>query len=402
MKICNSELCTGCMACYNVCYNEAIKLQEDQEGFLRPYITHENCLQCGLCRDVCPANKELTESHIEKQVYACWNNDSLTKQASTSGGSFTAFAEVILAKGGKVYGAAFNQAFNVEHISVNHSDELGRIRGSKYVQSAINHTYRQIKEDLSSGHLVLFSGTPCQVDALYSFLGKRFSGKLYTLDLVCHGVPSPKVWHDYIASLEKKYKSKIVDIKFRDKTQSWHRYKFKFTFESSKIYTNDLFHDPYSCGFLRNYFLRPSCHTCKYTNVNRPSDITIGDFWGYGADPHNQDDDTGISMVMLNTTDGCALFDEAKKDMTYLRQPIELALNGNQPLREPSMAPQNRDEFWNAYRSKGFSYVSKKYLFPFVNHFPFNPIVWLKTFTYQILGNNVYTKIKQLICNHPK
>ncbi len=393
MMICDRELCTGCMACYNACHNKAIKIQADQEGFLRPHIVEENCTQCGVCRNVCPANKPLTINN-NPQVYACWNNNPLTKQASTSGGAFTAFAEIILAMGGKVYGAAFNQDFNVVHTSVDCSDQLWKMRGSKYVQSEIGLTYKQIKEDLANGHMVLFSGTPCQVDALYSFLGKRYSGRLYTLDLLCHGAPSPKVWGDYMDHLQKKYKSKITDVKFRDKKNGWHRYHLKVTFESSEIYTNDLFHDPYSCGFLRNYFLRPSCHNCKYANTNRTSDITIGDFWGYGANPDNRDDDTGISLIILNTPNGHILFDEAKSDMTCLSQTLELAVNGNPALRIPAMPPQDREDFWSAYRTKPFSYVSKKYLYPMVDYTPKNPILRMKMFAYRMLGENVYAKIK--------
>lgn len=397
MKICNDELCTGCMACYNICHSKAIQCKADSEGFLRPYILQEKCVSCGLCRDVCPANKELPDKHMDKQVYACWNNDFSTKQTSTSGGAFTAFAEVILAKGGKVYGAAFDENFDVAHISVSQPDQLWKLRGSKYVQSDIRLTYKNIKDDLSKGYLVLFSGTPCQVDGLYAFLGNRFAEKLYTLDLVCHGVPSPKVWRDYLDLLQKKYRSRLTDVKFRDKTNGWHRYNLKFTFESSKIHMNDLFHDPYSCGFLRNYYLRPSCYHCKYTNVNRPSDITVGDFWGYTANPDNRDDDTGISMIMLNTANGRALFDAAKKDLTYLDQTLALAVNGNQPLREPSQPPQDRDEFWNAYRTKKFSYVSKKYLYPMDEYRPKNPILRLKIAIYQMIGKDVYAKIKGLI-----
>lgn len=398
MQICSFLHCTGCMACYNQCYFGAINIEPDEEGFGRPNIDEEKCVQCGLCQKVCPANQSIKINSFPKQVYASWNTDAKKKKLSSSGGVFSALAETILEQGGKVYGAAFDKDFSVKHIAIDNVDDLWKLRGSKYVQSSINLMYRQVKNDLLGGYKVLFSGTPCQIDGLYSFLNDRFVGKLYTIDLVCHGVPSPRIWFDYLEYLKKKYKSPIMNVSFRDKSTSWHRYKLKVEFESSKTYIQDLFHDSYSCGFLRNYYLRPSCHCCRYANINRPADISLGDFWGYGSIDHQpQDDDTGISMIMINTSNGMLAFEEAKNHLVYYSRTIEQAKKGNQSLREPFLPASDRNDFWDSYRTKKFSYVVKKYLYPMDDSKPHGLLHRFKSIAYRILGKNIYNNIKQKI-----
>lgn len=335
MSLCEKEKCTGCMACYNICSHKAIKMKSNNEGFLYPGIDKLKCVNCHLCEKVCPQiNQIILVEKYEKKVFAAWQKSKAILKKSTSGGAFSAFAKVILNRSGAVYGAGFDANLKVVHKRINNIKSLSELRGSKYVQSEIGDTFKQVKRDLDNGLLVLYSGTPCQIDALYSFLSKKYVGKLYTIDLVCHGVPSPLVYKEYLKYMSKKYNSKISDIYFRYKKPGWFVFGMKILFENGKIYENDTYHDPFIRGFLREYFLRPSCHDCQYTNINRPADITLADFWGYKETSfQDQDNDQGISMVMINNENGENLFNLSKNNLKAFHRTLEDAVQGNQALK---------------------------------------------------------------------
>lgn len=370
VRLCGSEECTGCRACFNACRKGAISFEEDPEGFLHPRIDHVSCVHCRACVKACPVLRrpERSKRLSTDTVRAAVSTSSGIAAASSSGGLFTELARAILNRGGVVFGATWKSGFDgVEHTGIESEHDLDRLRGSKYVQSDIGSCYTEAARLLRQGRTVLFSGTPCQIAGLYGFLGGE-SANLYTVDIVCHGVPSPRLFADYKAWLEKKYQSPLRSFSFRDKKWSWHRYNIKAEFEGSRMtYFGKWENDAYIRGFLRNLFLRTSCHTCPFAGTTRFSDITLSDFWGYSPEqagpnalPNN---DKGISMVMLNTEQGAALF----RECSHIRQcevHRDLAVRCNSALNAPIPAPSLRADFWSDYRMHGFEFAASRYCRP--------------------------------------
>lgn len=364
MNICDKDLCTGCAACANICPRQSIEMESDDEGFLRPVIDIEKCIKCGSCSRVCPQVKKWQYDEEGKEVYACWSTSKHTREESTSGGAFTELARIVLRKGGYVFGAAFDPIPLVRHIGVCAEDDLLRFRGSKYVQSEIGDCFQEVKCLLQNGKQVLFSGTACQIDGLYHFLDNRFKGQLFTIDLVCHGVPSPRVFKDYIRWLEAKWHSRVESYRFRDKAIGWHLHSSRIRFRNGKTIVQDFFENNFSRGFLSNIFLRPSCSKCIYANLHRPADITLADFWGYqGRAAKDRDDDKGISMVMLNTENGQKLFKEALRSLVSYSRSVSEAVKGNPALRGGFAVSKDRVEFWQTYNSgRNFDDLIEQYM----------------------------------------
>lgn len=370
VQLCRSEECTGCRACFNACRKGALFFTEDSEGFLHPRIAPDSCVHCRACVKACPVLRrpERPERLFGNTVRAAVSTTPGVVAASSSGGLFTELAQEVLKRGGVVYGAAWKSGFDgVEHIGIESENDLDRLRGSKYVQSDIGSCFTEAARHLRQGRTVLFSGTPCQIAGLYGYLGGERE-KLYTVDIVCHGVPSPRLFADYKAWLEKKYQAPLRSFSFRDKKWSWYRYNIKAEFEGGKgTYLGKWENDVYMRGFLRDLFLRSSCHTCPFAGTTRFSDITLSDFWGYSpaqADPNAlANNDTGISMVMLNTEQGAALF----RECSHIRQcevDRNMALRSNSALNAPFPAPFLRAQFWNDYRIHGFAFVASRYCGP--------------------------------------
>lgn len=365
MMLCDKDNCTGCMACYNVCNRGAIKLKKDKEGFLYPDIDGTKCVNCHMCQNVCPHVVPSNLSSVyEKKVFSVWQKSKKILRNSTSGGAFSALASTILNRQGVVYGAGFDSNLKVIHKRITDMSALSEIRGSKYVQSEIGNTLKQVKTDINEGRLVLFTGTPCQIDALYRYLGDRYEDELYTVDLVCHGVPSPLVYDEYLKYISERYNSTIDKIYFRNKKPGWYVFGMKILFSNNKTYENDTYHDPYIRGFLREYFLRPSCHSCSYTNLNRPADITLDDDWGYKETCFkDRDNDQGISMVMINSKNGENLFELSRDNLKVFPRTVKEAVNGNQALNKCFPPNEHRDEFWNDFFNNSFEFVVEKYLY---------------------------------------
>lgn len=363
--LCDTEKCFGCMACYNICPVNAINIIEDKEGFLRPEIQQDKCIGCKKCTSACAAikNVERDNKTFEQQTYACWNKDEDIRRNSTSGGLFTVMANNILKENGIVFGASFDNKLSIVHSAIDEKDDIVKFRGSKYVQSNIGNTYKEAKEFLDKGKSTFFTGTPCQIAGLYKFLGKEYNN-LYTCDLICHGVPSPKVYKSYISYMEDKYRSKIKSINFRYKEPGWMIFSMKIKFENGKVYVKSTLDDNYIRGFLRELFLRPSCHSCIFTNTDRKGDITIADFWGYkNTDKKYINDDRGISLAIINSKNGEKLFEACKKDLVYLKRDLDEAIKGNRCLSSCFPPSPKRKEFWDNYNSKSFKYVIKKYMY---------------------------------------
>lgn len=313
----NKTQCCGCASCSNVCPKQCIKMTEDNEGFLYPVVDKSLCLNCGLCEMVCPFISENAESdsserkEIEKEYYVVQALDDKVRAESTSGGAFTPLAKVILAKGGTIFGAAFTDksSFKVQHRYVENEDELGLFRSSKYVQSEISESMRDCKALLDKGRFVLFSGTPCQIAGLKTYLRKEYEN-LYTVDVVCRSVPSPKVFRKYLDWQNKRFPGGISDIRFRDKY-------YGYNYSTMSVYSKSNDRKDYHKGiesdlYLRTFFSgicdRPSCSVCPFRSRHL-SDITIWDCFNVAAIAPEMDDNKGTSRMMINTKHGKQLLE---------------------------------------------------------------------------------------------
>ncbi|MDY5613495.1 polysaccharide pyruvyl transferase family protein [Dysosmobacter sp.] len=348
--------CTGCTACASGCPKDAITMERDKEGFAYPVIDPDQCVRCGHCTAVCPMIHEREPKSLPA-AFAAWNRDDQIRKDSTSGGVFTALAEYVLEGGGVVYGAAMDGKQHLRHIACFRKEDLWRLRGAKYVQSDLGDTFREVREALKTRQ-VLFSGTPCQVDGLYRFLGSR-PENLTTCDLVCHGVPSPSVWEDMARSIEQRKGKGLQAVRFRNKVTGWKDSHFTTVYDDGTVDTAPLFATEYGRAFGRALFLRPSCHRCAYTNLNRPGDFTLGDFWGLRPDELLEQQEKGVSLLLVNTAHGSHIFDQ----LPLSRQafPVERAVAGNPRLASPIQQPVDRAAFFAAYALEPFDWVRKRF-----------------------------------------
>ena len=375
--------CTGCTACAAGCPKNAISMVRDGEGFARPVIDPEVCVRCGHCTAVCPMLKDREQTSLPA-AYAAWNRDDKIRKDSTSGGVFTVLAEAILEEGGVVYGAALDGRQHLRHVACFRKEDLWRLRGAKYVQSDLGETFREIRETLKN-RPVLFSGTPCQVDGLYHFLGSR-PENLTTCDLVCHGVPSPSVWEDMARSMEEHKGKELQTVRFRNKVTGWQNSHFTAVYEDGTVDTAPLFDTEFGRAFGRVLFLRPSCHQCAYTNLNRPGDFTLGDLWGLGSDEFPEEQQKGVSLLLVNTPHGSHVFD--RLPLSRQTFPVERAVMGNPRLAFPIAQPPERTAFFAAYQLQPFEEVRKTFF-----RMPSVPVRMAS----KMLSPEVKAKIKKII-----
>lgn len=360
IKIENKEDCCGCTACASICTHDAITMIPDALGFLYPQVDVNKCVECGLCEKVCAFNDHYdTSLNLEKPIaYGARHKNMKEVETSRSGAAFIAISDYVLEQGGVVYGAGYAEHFRVVHKRATTKEERNEFKGSKYVQSDMNIVFRQVKEDLRNGLTVLFSGTPCQTSGLNSFVGKRLRERLFLVDIVCHGVPGPYLWRDYLSYLEKIQGSPIVWVNFRDKQKyGWRAHLESFIFKNGG--------DKMSFTFLfyKHIMFRQSCGKCHFCNTQRPSDITIADFWGWEkTNPDINKDDKGLSLVLVNTEKGKRLFEAIKDRMNVVPADLENCLQTH--LRMPSDIHPLRMQFEDEYKKKGFEYVYLKYNIP--------------------------------------
>lgn len=355
--------CCGCSACADACPVKAIEMRTDKEGFLYPCINQDLCIHCGKCDKVCgfvPVVKRQAPYGLPK-AYGVKHLDDSVRLSSRSGAAFIAFSDIILKQGGVVYGAAMQEDFSVRHIRATDFHQRDMMKKAKYVQSNTTQVYPQVEQDLKSGKAVLFSGTPCQVAGLHAYLKemKTDDTKLYCCDLVCHGVPSPAIWNDYIIYIQNKYKKKIVEVNFRDKEFGWDSHCESFILEGrpKKVVSRD-----YTDLFYDHIMFRPSCHNCQFANVYRPGDLTLADFWGIEKNDASFNDNRGVSLVLVSTEKGMKLFEQAKQDFEWFECKIE---NCIQPtLVKPSSMSPRREAFWKDYTKMEFASFLKKYTKP--------------------------------------
>jgi len=291
--------------------------------------------------------------------YACINKNEQIRMKSSSGGIFTLLAEQILTDKGVVFGAGFNNKFEVEHSYIEDKKDLDRFRGSKYVQSNIGKTYKQTKEFLKEGRKVLFSGTPCQIGGLRSYLKKNYKN-LFCVDIVCHGVPSPVVWKKYLEYREKIAQSSIKKICFRNKQTGWKSYSMSFWFLNNKKYQSIHSKDPYMIAFLKNICLMPSCYMCQFKGLNRQGDITLGDFWGIENILPNVDDDKGVSLVLINSDNGKDLFEKTQDKVLYYKVNLDDAILYNSSIIKPVNYNPKREKFLKELNLIKFDKLVKK------------------------------------------
>lgn len=348
--------CTGCTACASGCPRNAITMVRDSEGFAYPKIQETLCVRCGHCTAVCPALSVRKPGPVPA-VYAAWNKDDAIRRDSTSGGLFSLLAEDTLESGGVVFGAALDAQMHLRHIACFQKEDLRHLRGAKYVQSDLGGTYREIRE-LLKNRPVLFSGTPCQVDGLYHFLGVR-PENLTTCDLVCHGVPSPGVWEDYVSDVQSRKKKTIQNVRFRNKVVGWKDSQFTVLYRDGSVDSSPLFNTEYGRAFGRALFLRPSCYRCRYTSMTRAGDLTLGDFWGLQPDELSDQQEKGVSLLLVNTPHGSHVFDRLPIGRKAFAP--ERAVAGNPRLASPTAFCADRAPFFAAYALEPFCEVRKRY-----------------------------------------
>ncbi len=356
----NKNQCCGCTACANVCPCNAITMVADEEGFKYPEINGDLCVECGRCKTVCQIHSLKTEKEIEPVVYAAKNADDETRAKSTSGGMFSVFANKVLQDGGVIYGVAYSDDFTVVHERAETAEDYERFRGSKYVQSDLNDCFSKVKEDLKNGRKVLFTGTPCQIAGLKTFLGdKANSENIILCEIICHGAPSPKLWKDHLALLESERGSKVVNYRNRSKVLGWHGHNEHVFFENGKEEYKTKLSQLHKDLFYAHLTIRPSCYACQYTQFPRSADISIADFWGIENFMPEFDDNKGTSMLILNTNKALNLYNEVKDNLVCRGSNIEDAFYDNH--KKPAKMNVNRDNFWRDYQAHGYLYVAQKY-----------------------------------------
>lgn len=342
--------CCGCSACSNICPKQCIVLKTDTEGFVYPHVDTGKCIACGLCEKVCPMLENAAPA-VPLQVYAAVNNDDLVRRSSSSGGVFSLLAAQVIGMGGVVFGACFDDRWRVVHSYSEDEAGLAGFRGSKYLQSEIGVSYASVRRFLRQGRQVLFSGTPCQIAGLRLFLGKEYDN-LLTVDVVCHGVPSPLLWEHYLESVkEKSSASGISSVAFRDKSTGWKQYSFSVEFADAPPFRQFHGQNVFFKCFLSDVCLRPSCYNCPSKGGRSRSDITLGDYWGIQNHHPEIDDNQGVTLVMLNSEKGRNAFSGIgcrKLESTY-----DKALQGNPSIERSSRKPYGRDRVFKAVMSDG-------------------------------------------------
>lgn len=352
----NKFNCSGCSACVWVCAHKAIEMKPDALGFLYPEVDISQCVDCGLCDRVCSFHSPSNRLSDYPKTFLMRHRDVKEVAKSKSGAAFVVLSDVILKEGGAVYGARLNSSHLVEHAYATDQEKRDEFRGSKYIQSDLNTTFPEIKSLLKSGTRVLFSGTPCQVAGLKSYIGSKLSENLILVDILCHGVASPYIWTDFIKSIEKK-KGKVVRCIPRNPKYGWDNNIDTYILENGSQYNSDFF-----TGYVYHKWItqRWSCNACPFTSLNRVSDITLGDAWGIDkVAPEMDKDHTGCSLVMVNTVKGEKIMEDIESAITL---PVDISKMMQPVMSHPTALHPKRQEFEGKYASYGYNYVRRRYL----------------------------------------
>ena len=341
--------CCGCSACMDTCPQKAIVMQADNEGFSYPEIQRELCVECGRCEEVCPWKGKENREEFRKYLGVQAKNDRL-RRTSTSGGAFPVLAEHILHLGGVIYGAGFDGSMRLTHQRADDHEKLTRLIRTKYIQSDLAGVYQMVGYDLRDKRYVLFVGTPCQTEAVRKLFGMTDS-RLILVDLICYGVPSPMIWQDYVRHLEKKHNGKLNEFYFRDKRNRNNGHTVSYQVDNRE-FINEYSKDPFIAMFNSNCILRPSCHECRFSALQRNSDITIGDFWGIEKKSPDMDDGMGTSLVILHTNKAAQIWEAVQDCFHYIECAEHEMLQPR--LISPTVASKKRGLFFKLYRKIPF------------------------------------------------
>lgn len=366
IKISNKENCTGCNACGDICANGAISFVIDTEGFWYPEVSEDKCIDCHLCEKICPTLNEINnvQNYIEPDCYIAEHKSIDVVFSSTTGGMFTALADTMYSQNGYVGGAIHNKDFSVSHFISNNKDDLPLLRRSKDLQSNAEGFYKKVKGILDADNKALVVGLPCQIAGLKNFLRKDYEN-LVTVDLICAGINSPKVWRKYLDYIEELNDSKIVWTENKSKEYGWHNLTQKFVFENGEEYFDTISTSPFIQGYVSfHIYCRPSCYSCKFKGFPRVADVTIGDFWGIEKYKPKYNKNMGTNVVLLNSEKGKKYFEFAKKRVNVEKCELAWALEGNPALLSPMTklsTDKERESFFSDINNEKFNVVVKKY-----------------------------------------
>ena len=353
--------CTGCSACYNICPVGAIKMEPNKKGFLEPIIDSKKCINCGKCQKVCMGYNKIIKTKTN-EYYIARNKDEEVVFNSSSGGIFSILANYILDNKGSVYGAILDKNLKVKHVRVTKKKDLNPLRRSKYTQSILGNIFQNIKQDLESGLRVLFVGTPCQAYGLKLYTSNiKNKDNLLIVDIICHGTPSPLLFHDHIKFIEKKSGKKLKYHYFRTKERGWRGHIEKDVFTDGTYDNTSLNSQTFREVFYTDKGLKDSCYSCLFSNLERSSDITIGDCWGIENTDSKLNDNKGSSIVIVSSIKAKEIFNKLKKEMITENVDINKVLQKN--LKMPTPKPDGVDQFWSDYYKKGYTYIVRKYTF---------------------------------------
>lgn len=348
------DRCTGCSACMNRCPKSCISMKAGDGGFLYPVIDTATCIDCGQCHAVCPAlHYDAYSGTALPRAYAAHQNNKDALEQCSSGGVFELLARDTLARGGAVFGAAFDDSYQVVHRCAETWEQAALFLQSKYVQSTIGNAYQEAKQLLDAGRPVLFTGTPCQISGLKLFLGKPYP-QLLCQDIACHSVPSPQIWVDYLSELQKHQGSPVAEVLFRKKAPNWEGYHFQVRFENGTVHDCIGMDTPYMKAFINGLISRPSCYTCPFKGLTRDSDVTLADFWGVQQLCPSAYHAKGTSLVLLHTQEGMDAFERIKAHLAIQKVDPLLAVSANPAVTVPSKRSARYHRFWRQYKSDSF------------------------------------------------
>lgn len=357
IRVSDKIKCTGCASCFHVCPISCITMTPDEEGFLYPVVDENKCIECHKCENVCPVINKIEIKNDYEICYAAYNKSEESREKSSSGGMFIAIARKIFQKNGVVYGAAFDEDFQVKHSSARNEDELDRLLGSKYVQSRMEDIYYDVRNNLQVGAPVLFMGTACQIAGLKSFLGKDYDN-LICVDFICLGVPSPRIWGEYLDTFFER--DAIRYINFKDKSLGWHTFSLKIE-QDDKIFLKNGRETYFFNGYFNGLYSRPSCSDCVFKKMNRVSDMTISDCWGYYKIAPEMDDNKGLSSVIIHNDKGMKVFKSIMPDLVYKKSDIRYVKKYNSNYCISKEIGDNRKEFWEMCNKNSYIEACEKY-----------------------------------------
>lgn len=388
IKIDKKESCCGCTACAAICPKNCIEMKKDREGFRYPCVDEDKCVECGACEKVCPVQKQEEKTCEQRAFLVQYKNDKVRLESS-AGGAFTAIAETVLEKGGVVFGAAYDEKFQVQHVYVENKEDLKIFRNSKYVQSDLKNTFCEVKEFLKNNKYVCFSGTPCQLEGLNSFLGKKYD-RLIMVDVVCHGIPSPFIWNKYL-EYQKNEIPKVDNIRFRDKYFGYKYSTMSFVKDGKNLYHAGSQADPMLRAFFTDICDRPSCYNCPAKKRYRVSDMTIWDCFSVYDFDKKMDDDKGTTRVLCHTDKGLNVVEQIKDRVNCKEVSADKLVAGVKEMFESVKMNPRRDDFFDDAQAMTGKELFEKY-------YPITAKIKIKTIIRKtLLVTGIYGTMKKIL-----